>query len=272
MSHCKDCKREYQRENLDKFHSSKRRYEKRLAQRPPESVYYQDESTTTKRCSKCESTKTLSEFHRDITKPDGYLYQCKGCKSEYGRQWYRKNADRAREYSKRSQRRKRRERFEYLSTHMQLCRLCGQKKPLLEFHRSKHHCILCNGATRDIVKSKLQRTKCQRIIRRYRKILNHKRRLYPDDMERDEQLPIVGDCTEEQLEQRCEYYGWRCYLCGQELDEDNISIDHRIPMSRGGHCYPANLAPVCLECNFSKGNKTTLEYVKWVILMERCRA
>ncbi len=276
VSHCKDCIREYQRRNQDKFRASRRRYVKRLAQRSPETVYDQDESVATKRCSTCGNIKTLSGFEKDITKPNGYRYQCKSCHNEHKRRWYRKNADRIRERSRRRCReqaaQRRRERLEYLSTHTRLCRFCHQKKPLLEFHRDNNHCKTCGDAVNATAGATLLRGENRQIIRRYRKMLNRKRRLYPSDTARDDQRLIVGDCTEEQLRQRCEYYGWRCYLCNQELDEDNVSIDHRIPMSRGGPCYPANLAPVCLECNLSKGDKTTLEYVKWIIFVERCHA
>jgi 5-methylcytosine-specific restriction endonuclease McrA len=39
-----------------------------------------------------------------------------------------------------------------------------------------------------------------------------------------------------------------------------LSIEHRIPLSRGGSNWPANLAPACKTCNSSKGTKTEKEY------------
>jgi len=35
--------------------------------------------TTTKVCSKCETEKPASEFHRDRTKKGGFVYRCKSC-------------------------------------------------------------------------------------------------------------------------------------------------------------------------------------------------
>jgi len=40
-----------------------------------------------KQCSKCNETKSLSEFYRDKGRKDGHEYQCKSCKSAYERQY-----------------------------------------------------------------------------------------------------------------------------------------------------------------------------------------
>ena len=37
--------------------------------------------TTRKRCSRCRRLKTLDEFHRNKSNPDGHSYDCKACRS-----------------------------------------------------------------------------------------------------------------------------------------------------------------------------------------------
>jgi 5-methylcytosine-specific restriction endonuclease McrA len=69
-----------------------------------------------------------------------------------------------------------------------------------------------------------------------------------------------GTFTLQQFYARCEYYGWCCYLCGKELTPQTVTIEHRIPLSRTGTNWPANLAPSCKPCNSKKGTKTELEY------------
>lgn len=76
-------------------------------------------------------------------------------------------------------------------------------------------------------------------------------------------LAAPGVCTAVQLEARCTYYGWLCYLCQIPLTMKTLTIDHRIPLARGGSQWPANLAPCCRRCNGSKGGKTETEYRAW---------
>jgi 5-methylcytosine-specific restriction endonuclease McrA len=47
------------------------------------------------------------------------------------------------------------------------------------------------------------------------------------------------------LESRWNYYGRRCYLCGELAS----ATDHVIPLAKGGSQWPANLRPICNTCN-----------------------
>ena len=51
----------------------------------------------------------------------------------------------------------------------------------------------------------------------------------------------------------------RCFYCDKRLDT-NWTIDHLIPISRGGTSRKSNLAPSCRRCNEEKGNMTHIEY------------
>ena len=68
-------------------------------------------------------------------------------------------------------------------------------------------------------------------------------------------LNSEGHYTETQLQARIDFYGRRCYLCGCDWDalsSFDKTIDHVIPLSRGGTNWPANLRPACRSCNSSK--------------------
>ena len=54
--------------------------------------------------------------------------------------------------------------------------------------------------------------------------------------------------------------GLNCYLCGKLLTEKQATIDHVIPLSKGGFHCPNNARIACLKCNQSKTNKTLIEY------------
>ena len=64
------------------------------------------------------------------------------------------------------------------------------------------------------------------------------------------------------LRQKLEYYGYKCRYCGIQLDERTVTIDHAIPLSRGGSSWTSNLLPACKKCNSSKRNHTFVEYVR----------
>lgn len=55
-----------------------------------------------KRCSDCDETKPVSEFHKNKTQSDGYAYRCKACRKqkEYDKQmeYYWQNHQSIREY------------------------------------------------------------------------------------------------------------------------------------------------------------------------------
>jgi 5-methylcytosine-specific restriction endonuclease McrA len=46
-----------------------------------------------------------------------------------------------------------------------------------------------------------------------------------------------------------------CYLCGDAVTFNEMTIDHVIPKSRGGKNNIENLRPTHYKCNFEKGNK-----------------
>lgn len=58
-------------------------------------------------------------------------------------------------------------------------------------------------------------------------------------------------------------------LCGDDLGT-NYHVDHMTPLSRGGSDWPENLQLLCPSCNYSKRNKTMME---WSSLTEKeiCR-
>lgn len=57
--------------------------------------------------------------------------------------------------------------------------------------------------------------------------------------------------SQNELEQRWEYYCSKCYLCGK----DAVATDHVKPLTKGGAHMLCNLRPICKSCNSSKGAK-----------------
>ncbi len=50
-----------------------------------------------------------------------------------------------------------------------------------------------------------------------------------------------------------------CYHCEQKFKPEELTMDHLIPIIRGGKSDKKNCVPCCKECNSKKGHKTRAE-------------
>jgi len=50
-----------------------------------------------------------------------------------------------------------------------------------------------------------------------------------------------------------------CYHCEQKFKPEDLTMDHLIPIARGGKTDKKNCVPSCKECNTKKGYKTRAE-------------
>ncbi|MBM4019602.1 MAG: HNH endonuclease, partial [Planctomycetes bacterium] len=51
----------------------------------------------------------------------------------------------------------------------------------------------------------------------------------------------------------------RCQYCGRKFKTSELSIDHVVPRSRGGHTVWTNVVCACMRCNVRKGGRTPAE-------------
>ena len=69
---------------------------------------------------------------------------------------------------------------------------------------------------------------------------------------------------------KLEEYNNCCAYCGKPLG-DNVTIDHIIPIVRGGTNDIDNLVPCCRHCNSKKCDKTGDEFRKLISVKEGIR-
>lgn len=50
-----------------------------------------------------------------------------------------------------------------------------------------------------------------------------------------------------------------CYHCEQRFSVDELTMDHLIPLSRGGKSTKKNIVVSCKQCNSLKKNRTVAE-------------
>lgn len=52
----------------------------------------------------------------------------------------------------------------------------------------------------------------------------------------------------------------KCYYCGVELNRKTATMDHILPISRGGKTTKGNIALCCKDCNSKKKYYTPVEW------------
>ncbi len=52
-----------------------------------------------------------------------------------------------------------------------------------------------------------------------------------------------------------------CHYCGQMVGAENLTMDHVIPVARGGRSVKANCVPCCKSCNNEKRALTPAEQI-----------
>lgn len=61
-----------------------------------------------------------------------------------------------------------------------------------------------------------------------------------------------------------ENHDGRCYYCHKQLPILDLTIDHKIPLFRGGENSIENVVAACLDCNLRKKTKTVEEYLDYL--------
>jgi 5-methylcytosine-specific restriction endonuclease McrA len=69
-----------------------------------------------------------------------------------------------------------------------------------------------------------------------------------------------GVVTLDDLTRQHEDQGGRCWWCSEPLGDD-ATVDHVVPVSRGGQNTPENIVMSCISCNSRK--RTRLAYAEW---------
>jgi 5-methylcytosine-specific restriction endonuclease McrA len=55
-----------------------------------------------------------------------------------------------------------------------------------------------------------------------------------------------------------------CYYCGTKVKHKDITMDHLVPLARGGKSTKDNLVPSCKKCNNLKQSMLPLEWQKYL--------
>ena len=52
----------------------------------------------------------------------------------------------------------------------------------------------------------------------------------------------------------------RCHYCGKQVPPQELTMDHVVPLIRGGRSTKGNLVPACKDCNTRKRHQLAFEW------------
>ncbi len=55
-----------------------------------------------------------------------------------------------------------------------------------------------------------------------------------------------------------------CHYCGKSVPPKDLTLDHVVPLARGGHSTKGNCVPACKDCNNQKKNLLPLEWEEYL--------
>ena len=177
-------------------------------------------SPSSKQCSKCGEVKTLEVFSRDRRTRDGRMSWCKACHAEY-------------------------------------LRTPGYR----ELKRRYDQSVAGRGSQRQYRHSEIGRKTHREAVRRHNQtVVGRVAKVRRSHARRARKAQVGGILTLTVLN-LVSLQGGVCAYCERPFsDVRPPTIDHVIPLSRGGTNDDSNVVAACRSCNSSKGSRTAVEF------------
>ena len=193
-----------------------------------------------KACSKCGQTKTINDFYKEPRSKDGFVSKCKACSNEISRIYKLRNREKLREYQKRRYQR--------------------DSKKIKAYQKTRY--------ANDVTFRENQNKAYKKWVIENREQDNTRKRLWAQN---NPQARQAKDAARRQRQNNAKSFvvfaseitklrSGSCFYCG--LQEGLMTIDHIVPLARGGSHSIGNLVGACKSCNSSKGAKTITEWQK----------
>lgn len=221
-----------------------------------------------KTCSKCRETKPVTDFARSNITSDGHYPSCKACKSlvesarraaspdrvkEQKRASYLKHRDKRLEADRRYYAENRERVLErtarYQREHPEV-----QQKASAKYKATNRERILPKVRERSARWRAQNRDKDRAAALRWQKT-NPDAYRANQHRYRTQKKGNGGSYTAAEWQELKARYDHRCLCCGRQEPEIVLTVDHVVPVARGGSSDIANIQPLCLSCNCSKQDR-----------------
>lgn len=174
-------------------------------------------------CIKCGLDKPLSDYHKNKNRKDGVTVICKPCAISKSGKWQKENKEKVNAVVRKNYAKN----LEYSRTKRRE-RVKRWYKNNAESQRKR---------TREYAIAHPESKRISEQKRRIRKLNNGEYLILPKEINK--------------------FLSSNCNNCGTS---ELITLDHIIPISRGGSHSVGNLQSLCRSCNSSKNNKTITEW------------
>jgi 5-methylcytosine-specific restriction endonuclease McrA len=201
-------------------------------------------------CSKCNCQKPVNEF------PSKGNW-CKQCHSEYARKWSAEHPEQRR-ISRAKYRNEHRETLQEKGREYSAKR--RKEHPGLIVKRRKEHSEKCHVSSSKWNKN--HREQCRIAVIKWRK--NH-----PDYLQTPQGKIVKANArhnrrartkgqkvTLEEWTAIKEHQKQRCYWCKGKFKDEELTMDHVIPLSKEGLHDASNIVAACMPCNTKKHTQT----------------
>lgn len=185
-----------------------------------------------KTCADCNETKSLDEFPRHKKYKDGHSHICNVCNRIRASHWQKDNPERYKE----------RQRAFSES---------GKKSESAKRERVKHRESYLARAKAWVTNNPKRH---QEHVRAWLKRNPSKVKTYQEN--RRGRVASAGEYTHAEWESLCDFYGHICLCCRESKP---LTVDHVVPLSKGGRNTIDNLQPLCASCN-SRKNQKIIDY------------
>lgn len=212
-------------------------------------------------CTRCQTNKDYSGFYRSKQAKDGYESWCKDCRIELSRKRYAPKKEKIKD-----------ERQEYYRDGLKRCKECEQYKPTGSYGHHSTHWDRLNHICSQCIKN-----------RKYQKNPETSKKWYQNNRihtlqrgkewaknNRDKTRAIwhryktrkinaIGKFTASQIEKLKQYYcpDGKCLKC---YEVRKLTIDHVVPLSKGGSNCIENIQLLCGNCNSGKCNYHSMDF------------
>jgi hypothetical protein len=222
----------------------------------------------TKVCTKCgiEYPATTEYYHSNKKGKYGLQAECKACVSDYHKQYrinnieklkedtkkyYDNNIDKIKKYRDANKGKMKEYNKQYrISNNERL------KQHYTEYRNNNRQLIneykkVYYESNKDLVNDqvKIYRNKNREKTNSVRRISTNRRRAC--------KRQLVNSYTLSEWQACVEYFDNKCAYCG---NEEKLSQEHFVPLSKGGEYTKNNIIPSCTTCNSSKINKDFFEW------------